>query len=575
MKLTTKFIVDVFKKYKKEVIGIVSISVLGSVMVTVTPYIYGRLFGLAQVPGTAVSLLLTLIALWLTLSVISNFIQNRASFRGDVLGVKVSLALEADSYAHFLTLPVPFHKKEKNGQILSRISRSSWRIQNMIEVFSGALPQFIVLLFSVIVMFIIKWQLALIILFSFLIYSIVTMKMTKGLMKVRDKENKEYEKQYGNVYDKLYNIFLVKNFAMEKSERDRFSKSLVDKLVPVSERASKKDTKLSTLQGMIYSISFVVILGTAIFFLQHGLISSSEFVMFFGYTNLAFAPFTYIERIYRNVKKSSTAIKRLVRLRNISPEEMKHGDKEIENVRGEINFKNVTFGYSDEKEILKNINLRIQPGETIALVGESGVGKTTLSELIMGYYQPKKGEIMLDGVNISKLKLSWLRDQIAIVPQDLQLFNDSLLKNLRYAKPGATVKKIIEACKAASASEFIEKFPKGYKSVIGNRGLRLSMGQRQRISIAMAFLKNPKILILDEPTSALDAESEEKVQQGINGLIRGRTTIIIAHRFSTVKKADRIIVLANKKIVEVGDHQELMKKKGIYYKLYNLQTGID
>ncbi len=575
MKPTTKFTLDTLKNYKKEITLITIISVIGSLMVTVTPYLYGRLFGLAIVPKTPVTLLLTLILLWLTLNVLSTFIQNRASFRGSILSIKVSLAVEADAYAHFLTLPVPFHKKERKGQILNKISRGAWNIQHAIDFFSGVLPQFLVLLFSVIVMFVLEWQLALIVLFSFAIYSLVTIRMTKNLIKIQDNENKEYEKQYGNVYDKLYNIFLVKNFSMEKAEREKFTNSLVDKLVPISEKTSRKDTKLSTIQGLIYSISFVLVLGTAIFFLQSGIISSSEFVMFFGYTNLAFSPFTYIASIYKTIKKSSTAVKRLVKLNKVAPEEMKHGNQTIDNVKGEITFKDVTFEYAHEKEVLKDINLKIKPGETIALVGRSGVGKTTFSELVMGYYQPKKGKIMLDGVDISKLKLSWLRDQIAIVPQSLELFNESLLDNLRYAKPDSTPDEVIEASKAALAHEFIMKFPKGYKSVIGDKGLKLSMGQRQRIAIAMAFLKNPKILILDEPTSALDAESEEKVQEGINELIRGRTTIIIAHRFSTVRKADRIVVLSEGKIAEIGTHDELIKKRGIYQKLYSLQTGID
>jgi len=203
------------------------------------------------------------------------------------------------------------------------------------------------------------------------------------------------------------------------------------------------------------------------------------------------------------------------------------------------------------------------------------VGKTTLSELIFGYYRPTKGDILVDDINISKLKLKWLREQIAIVPQEISIFNDTIINNLKYANPKASFDDIVRAAKAANAHEFIVSLPKGYKTFVGERGVKLSVGQKQRIAITMAFIKNPKILILDEPTSALDAKSERKVQEGIKRLISGRTTIIIAHRFSTVKNVDKIIVLNKGKIVEAGNHEELMEKKGKYYELYSLQKGLD
>jgi ABC-type multidrug transport system fused ATPase/permease subunit len=430
------------------------------------------------------------------------------------------------------------------------------------------------LVFAVTVMFILKWQLALVILFSFVIYTIVTVKKTKKLMKIRQKEDKAYHYQFGKIYDKLYNVFLVKNFAMEKYEGEDIAKR-TKKLSSISSYAIKKDAQLSTIQDVIYTVSFVSILSLAILFLRAGQISSGEFIMFFGYTNMAFAPFRHIAAIYRNFKRVTVSIKRLVKLRKLVPEEMKHGDKTISDFKGKIEFENIYFKYPNGKQVLKNIKLKISSGETIALVGKSGVGKTTLSELTMGYYKPEKGKIKFDEIELQKLKLNWIRNQIAIVPQDLNLFNDTLINNLKYAKPNATKEEIVNATKAANAHDFIMKFPKKYSSIVGEEGIKLSAGQRQRIAIAMAFLKNPKILILDEPTSALDAESEKRVQDGINKLISGRTTIIIAHRFSTVRKAHRIVVLDKGKIAEIGNHEELMRKRGIYYNLYSLQRGIE
>jgi ABC-type multidrug transport system fused ATPase/permease subunit len=297
--------------------------------------------------------------------------------------------------------------------------------------------------------------------------------------------------------------------------------------------------------------------------------------MFFGYINLVFAPLWTLTEFYKSYKRSSVAIKKVVQFESSIPEEMKHGNKIIKDVKGEIIFKDVTFSYKRDKEVLKDINLKIEAGKNIALVGKSGVGKSTFSELILGYYKPQKGKILLDTTDISDIKLQFLREQMAIVPQDLSLLDDTLINNIRYANAFATKEEIIKAAKAAGAHEFIMKLSKDYNTLIGERGIKLSMGQKQRVALTMAFLKNPKILILDEPTSALDAESERIVHEGIKSLIKNRTTIIIAHRFSTVKNADKIVVLDKGRIAEEGNHYELMRKKGIYYKLYNLQVGLD
>ena len=575
MNNSTKFVLDIFEKNKKQLVRIIIVATFGALLTVITPYIYGKLFDLAIIPDTVTNILFSLIGLWLVLSLISTYVSNMTGYMGEVLGTKMSQEAEAEAYSHFLTLPILFHKKEQRGEILQKISRGSRSLQEIIETIADVSPQLLMLLFSLIAMFIIKWQLALIVFISFVVYALFTIRFVKPEIAAHRIANKVYEKQYGNVYDKLYNVFLVKNFVMENVEKERFFKSLVGKILPAVKNAASKSRKLSVVQGIIYSISFVAVLGSAIFFLREGNLSPGQFVMFFGYINLAFGPFRFFGMIYRRYKRAGVAIRRFLKLRKISPEKMSHGNKILKEVKGEIFFKGLDFGCIKGKPVLRGINLKINPGESVALVGKSGVGKTTLAELVMGYYQPGKGKITLDGVDISELQLKWLRDQIAVVPQDLNLFNDTMINNLRYANPKATEKQIADAAKAAFSDEFINQLPKKYQTKVGEEGVKLSMGQRQRVAITMAFLKNPKILILDEPTAALDAESEKKVQEGINRLIKEKTTIIIAHRFSTVRNADKIVVLDKGRIAELGNHEELMKKKGIYYNLYTLQKGLD
>ncbi|MAH03502.1 hypothetical protein CMI39_01805 [Candidatus Pacearchaeota archaeon] len=570
-----KFFLDMSKAHKKELTIIIAIATFGSVLTAFVPYIYGRLFDLALIPNTTITLLLSLIGLWAILGLISNFTSARTSALGDTLGAKLSLESEVEAYGHFLTLPVTFHKTKKTGEILQKVSRGSWHLQHFIQIVSNILPSIIFLIFALGAMLIIQWQLGLIVFFTFAIYSIITLKLTKPVLKSEENMIKAFEKEYGNVYDKLYNVFLIKSFAMEDNEKKQFLRSFIGKALPPYKDSAEKSARLQHIQGIIYNLSFVIVLGTAIFFLRSGQITQGEFIMFFGYINLSFSPFFRLSEFYNFYKKATVSIKRIIKLNKLVPEAMKHGEKTIKEFTGKINFKNINFSYNKDKEILNNINLNINSGESIALVGESGVGKTTLSELIFGYYQPSKGNIFLDNIDISRLKLKWLREQIALVPQEISIFNDTLINNIQYANPKASFKDIIKAAKAANAHEFIMSLPKKYKTLVGERGVKLSVGQKQRIAITMAFLKNPKILILDEPTSALDAKSERNVQEGIKRLISKRTTVIIAHRFSTVKNVDKIVVLDKGKIIEVGNHKELMKKKGKYHELYSLQKGLD
>lgn len=574
MKSITKFIIENLKKNKKEVFIISLVATIGSLLSVVAPFVYGKLFDLAIVPNTSISLLFSLIFVWLTASLISNYTSNKATYLGEILGVKIAWREEGKAYGHFLTLPIAFHKNKKTGEILNRLSRGSWNIEMLIANLSGLFPQLIVLIFSIIIIFLIQWQLAIILAISFLIYVIVTMKSSKAVVETQEKFHKIVNRQYGKVYDKLYNPFLVKNFAMEEIEKKKIMGDLL-KVLPAIKNSSKKYKKVSLYQGIIHTLSFVILLTCAIFFLRKGDINQGQFIMFFGYINLVFSPLYMLTEFYKSLKKSSVAIKRITKFKSLTPESMKHGNKTLDKVKGEIKFSDIVFEYKKGNPVLNKINLKINAGQSVALVGQSGVGKSTLSELILGYYKPQKGKIFLDGIDLSKLKLQWLREQIAIVPQDLSILNDKLINNIKYAKPKATPEEIVKAAKATGAHDFIMKLPNKYNTLVGERGIKLSMGQKQRIALTMAFLKDPKILILDEPTSALDAESERIVQEGIKKLIKNRTTIIIAHRFSTVKHSDKIVVLDKGKIIEEGNHYELMKKKSKYYYLYNLQIGLD
>ena len=312
-----KFFLEIFKKHKNEILWIILVATIGAILTTITPYLYGKLFDLARIPETAISLLLFLIGIWLILNIISNYITNKTSMKGSILGMKIALESESDTYSHFLTLPILFHKKQQKGEILQKIARGAWQLQSFIETISEVLPQILMLLFSLIAMIIIRWELAIIIIIAFIIYSILTIKMTKPILNAQEKENKAFEKRYGEVYDKLYNVFIVKNFVMEEKEKENFSNSLVNSLIPVIKNTSKKSTKLSIIQDMIYSVSFVAVLGSAIFFLRKGNITAGEFVMFFGYVNLAFSPFRFLARIYRTFKRSSVAIKDSSRLKGL------------------------------------------------------------------------------------------------------------------------------------------------------------------------------------------------------------------------------------------------------------------
>ena len=365
---------------------------------------------------------------------------------------------------------------------------------------------------------------------------------------------------------------MVKSFGREDYEYERFSKQN-----EANFRAKKKNAQYGAILTpsieFLASIAFTAILWYGGYQVIQGNMKPSELIAFFTMLFTINSPLKSLTNLSATIQKALASSERIFEIIDID----KHVTQDSENalkldeIQGNIEYNSVNFSYNEDELVLKNINLEANSGEIIALVGPSGAGKTTLVDLIPRFYDPVKGKVTLDGYNLKNLDIDNLRDFIGIVPQETILFSGSLADNIAYGDLNASLEEIKKAAKAANAHTFIEEFPDSYQTEVGERGVGLSGGQKQRIAIARAILKNPKILILDEATSALDVESENLVQEALEKLMKNRTTFVIAHRFSTIKNADKIVVLENGEIKNIGKHNELINKDGLYAKLYKDQ----
>jgi subfamily B ATP-binding cassette protein MsbA len=539
------------------------------------PYIYGRLVDIAVYGSYPIKVIIGIIFFWLILSLVSDGLNRWGNRKSYEIATDVTDNLMVDIFHHLLNLPLKFHKERKMGAVMRKISRGVDDLYNFIEqtVFSF-LPSLISFAIAIVILSFVEWRLSLILIVASLTYVIVTFSYTQEIVEKQKIMNRGWEKAYGDLWDSILNVSAVKSATAEEFERKRNLRNFNSAGRIYKEWRSVWD-KMNIWQRVVFTTSFVAVFGTGIMMLRKGLLTPGVFIMFVGYTSLLTSPLARLADQYRMSKTAMTAFKRAVKYYDIAPEKDSAVAKEIEDIKGNVVFENVNFGYKKQKAVVRNISFEVEVGESVALVGESGVGKTTLVDLVGRYYLPSRGRILIDGVDIRKIKLKSLRNQMAVVPQEVLLFNDTIKNNIRYGRTTATDEGVVAAAKVANAHEFIEGFPKKYDQLVGERGVKLSTGQKQRVAIARAILRNPKILILDEATSALDSASEKLVQEALRKLIKGRTTFIIAHRLSTIQHADKIIVLEKGKIAEMGTHQELMKNpKGIYRNFWELQTAI-
>ncbi len=484
------------------------------------------------------------------------------------IGAKIVRTVRQEVYDKLLSLPIAFHLRNSSGVIVSKILNDISLLQGTM----GTIKDFSVEICSVIVLAGVavyrKWDLALL---SFIVIPLIVFSIGRLGSKMRRTSMASrliIARITTIINETLQGIKIIKAFTMEGELKAKNERELGDFY-----RNSMRETRINEASYLVSDalggIGIAVIMYYGFNLVLLNKITPGDFISFLAAVGLMFTPLKRISRIHNNFQQGRTAIERIREIVSVEPE--KQGGADI-TVKGNIVFDNVSFRYpSSRSDALRGVNLSVRRGEIVALVGYSGAGKSTLVDLTAGFWYPTKGTIYIDGTDIQTLSLRSLRRHIGSVTQDIILFDDTVKANILFGRPDATEEEVIEAAKAAFAHEFIMELPQGYKTMIGERGVRLSGGQKQRITIARAIIRNPSILILDEATSSLDTESEHQVQKALEKLMQGRTTIVIAHRLSTVQKATRIAVVSGGTIIQEGTHQELLAQGGLYQELYSMQ----
>jgi ATP-binding cassette, subfamily B, bacterial len=488
------------------------------------------------------------------------------------LGIHYSLLESTVERLH--RMPLSFHRSEGVGAIMTKLDRG---IQGFItaitQILFNVFPAILYLVISIAVMLRLNWRLAVIVIAFVPVPALIAAwagpEQTRRERTLLD----QWSKIYSRFNEVLSGIVTVRSFSMEDAEKKRFLRE-VDTANQVVIRGVGRDSGLGAATNLVVALARIVALALGGIFVLQGRIGLGTLVAFLGYVGGLFGPVQGLTGVYQTIQKAYVSLDEIFSILDIQEHLGDAPDaRELSRVHGAVRFEGVKFRYDAlERPILDGIDLEVQPGQTLAIVGPSGSGKTTLMALMMRFYDPQEGAIRLDGSDLRTLKQGSLRRNIGTVLQDPLLFNDTVRNNIAYGRPEASLADVERAAEAANAHRFICNLPEAYDTVLGERGNRLSVGERQRVAIARALLKDPPILALDEATSSLDAESEALVQEALDRLMKGRTTFVIAHRLATVVHADRIIVLRNGRISESGTHRDLMRSRGYYSSLVERQT---
>jgi ABC-type multidrug transport system fused ATPase/permease subunit len=568
------------RPYKKMLIILSVLGLLNATAQAFVPLITGRIFDaiikISQSSTAALGPTAELIIIWGILQLASNVISWWTGFHNDRVSTTLAAEYTAEAFGKLFEMPLAFHTTQKQGDTSDRINRAANWMDNIVDnALLALLPAFLSIGVALIITLFINWQLTAVLVVAIIIYTVILWSAIPRLAWLQKRQNRAYNRAYGDSHDALGNIREIKQAATEKQEKKNIRTNFVGRAARFWVEMNMVFARLTFMQKMLVSLTQLSIFIISIFFVRDGTLTPGGLVAFNGYAAMILGPFVLLGQQWQTVQNGLVAIVRADKLLATPTENyMPKGGFSPATLQGDVEFQNVHFAYKSNSETLKGISFHARAGQKIALVGESGVGKTTIIDLLSGFYFPQKGKILVDGIDIKKMNLKNYRSRIGIVPQEPTLFNDTIEANIRYGNPGKSTEEMVVACRDAYAQDFIESFPKKYKTIVGWRGVKLSIGQKQRIALARAFLRGPEILVLDEPTSALDARSEHLIKQSLEKLMQGRTTFIIAHRLSTVREVDLILVLKNGEIMEQGNHAELVQlPNGIYRGLYEMQTG--